>query len=103
ERSIQKVAEFLIEYPDRQIKVEGFTDNVGDDEYNRQLSQRRAEAVKQALINAGVPSNRILAEGMGEEFPVASNDSTAGRLENRRVEIIVSPGGESVAQRGEEQ
>lgn len=103
ERTIQKVAQFLIEYPDRQIKIEGFTDSVGDEGYNQQLSQRRAEAVKQALVNAGVPSDRINAEGLGEEFPVASNETTAGRLENRRVEIIVSTNGESVAQRGQQQ
>lgn len=103
ERTIQKVAQFLIDYPDRQIQIEGFTDSVGDESYNQQLSQRRAEAVKQALVEAGVPPNRINAEGMGEEFPVASNDTTAGRLENRRVEIIVATNGESVAQRGQRQ
>lgn len=103
ERTIQKVAQFLIEYPDRQIQVEGFTDSVGDETYNQELSRRRAEAVKQALINAGVPSNRINAEGMGEEFPVASNETPSGRLENRRVEIIVATNGESVAQRGQRQ
>lgn len=103
ERTIQKVAQFLIEYPDRQIKIEGFTDSVGDENYNQELSQRRAEAVKQALIEEGVPRNRIDAQGLGEEFPVASNDTTAGRLENRRVEIIVSNNGDSVAQRGQQQ
>ena len=55
------------------------------------------------MINAGVPSNRINAEGMGEEFPVASNETPSGRLENRRVEIIVATNGESVAQRGQRQ
>lgn len=103
ERTIEKVAQFLIDYPDRQIKIEGFTDSVGEESYNQQLSQRRAEAVEQALVNAGVPANRIDAEGLGEEFPVASNDTTAGRLENRRVEIIVATNGESVAQRGQRQ
>ncbi len=100
ERTIDKIAQFLTDYPDQKIKIEGFTDSVGEENYNQELSQRRADAVKQALIDSGVSADRISTEGMGEEFPVASNDTTAGRLENRRVEIIIATNGESVAQRG---
>lgn len=76
--------------PNRHIVVEGHTDNVGDAAHNRELSQRRAEAVRQYLIAHGVAANRITAVGKGEADPIASNDSPDGRKHNRRVDVIVS-------------
>jgi len=69
--------------------VEGHTDNIGSKEYNLNLSEQRAEAVKAYLVSQGVDANRIATQGMGFEFPVASNQSNEGRQQNRRVEIIL--------------
>jgi outer membrane protein OmpA-like peptidoglycan-associated protein len=93
--TIQRLAEFLGEYPERRLLIEGHTDSRGSDEYNQELSQRRADAVRSALLQAGVPSERIRAQGLGEQFPVASNETAAGRQENRRVEIVVASEGET--------
>lgn len=71
--------------------IVGFTDSRGSDEYNRQLSQRRAESVRNFLIGEGVQGDRIRAEGRGETSPIASNDTAEGRAENRRVEISLHP------------
>lgn len=89
-RSIDRVAAALRQYPERRIKIEGFTDSVGDDDYNRRLSEQRAQAVRQALVDKGVAANRIDIQGYGEEYPVATNATAAGRQLNRRVEIIIS-------------
>lgn len=89
-RNIDQMAEFLKQYPQRRALVEGFTDNVGDDGYNQGLSARRADAVRAALMSEGVAATRVSARGYGEAFPVAGNDSAAGRQLNRRVEIILS-------------
>jgi outer membrane protein OmpA-like peptidoglycan-associated protein len=88
-RSLTKITEFLRENPQRQITIEGYTDNVGSDAYNRELSQRRAEAVREFFVQNGISANRITARGLGEEYPVASNDTEAGRQQNRRVQIII--------------
>jgi outer membrane protein OmpA-like peptidoglycan-associated protein len=88
--TIDKLAAFLKEYPGRKAQIEGFTDSVGLDEYNLGLSRRRAEAVRNALVNRGIEIDRIMYRGYGEEFPVASNDTNEGRQRNRRVEIIIS-------------
>jgi outer membrane protein OmpA-like peptidoglycan-associated protein len=90
-RAVEKLAQFMREHPDRDISIEGFTDSSGPDDVNRSLSERRAEAVKQALVARGVETNRIDARGYGQAFPVASNDTPAGRQLNRRVEIIINP------------
>jgi outer membrane protein OmpA-like peptidoglycan-associated protein len=71
------------------LLIEGYTDSRGTAEYNEQLSQRRAESVRNFLINQGVPPDRIQTRGMGEERPVASNATAEGRANNRRVEIVV--------------
>ena len=103
DRTLERVAEFLNEYPKRKVRVEGFTDNVGSDDYNLDLSERRARSIKQRLIDDGVDASRISTRGYGEDHPVASNDSEAGRLQNRRVEIIIAEEeGEDVIERGEE-
>lgn len=90
ERTMAKIADFLNEYPKRNIMVEGFTDSVGSDSYNEDLSQDRAAAVKMALVSRGVKTSRVDTHGYGEEYPVASNDTDAGRQQNRRVEIVVA-------------
>ena len=75
--------------PDRPIVVVGHTDNKGGDAYNRDLSRRRAEAVRVYLINHGVRADRITALGKGEEGPIADNGTAEGRQQNRRVDITV--------------
>jgi outer membrane protein OmpA-like peptidoglycan-associated protein len=72
------------------VLIEGHTDSVGSDSYNEELSQRRAQAVADALRTRGVPAERYEAKGLGKAFPVASNDTAAGRQQNRRVEIVFS-------------
>ena len=72
------------------ISVEGHTDSVGSDASNQSLSEKRADAVRDFLVNAGVPSDRITAAGKGEAEPIATNKTTAGRQQNRRVELVVS-------------
>ncbi len=89
QRAIDKLAEFLKDNPERKVLIEGHTDNMGSITYNIDLSLRRAQAVKNALIAKGVDSQRVLAHGYGEAYPVASNKDSAGRQRNRRVEIIV--------------
>ena len=90
ERSIEEIAAFLKENPERRVQVEGFTDSQGANEYNLELSQSRADAVAMAIIRRGVDAQRVRALGYGEEFPVASNTSDGSRQLNRRVEVIVS-------------
>lgn len=89
-RTVEKVAEFLNQYPERKILIEGFTDSRGSDDYNQQLSEDRAQAVRELLVTSGVDAQRVQVEGYGEEYPVASNDNSAGRQQNRRVEIVIS-------------
>jgi outer membrane protein OmpA-like peptidoglycan-associated protein len=90
ERTIEKLTSFLSENPERKVQVEGFTDSQGTDEYNQQLSQRRADAVAEAIIQRGIESQRVRARGYGEEFPVAGNDNAGSRQRNRRVEVVIS-------------
>ncbi len=88
---LDTVANALAAYPDRNILIEGYTDAQGSDEANRQLSQRRADAVRAHLESRGVPSERLRSIGKGETSPVASNDTPEGRANNRRVEIVIEP------------
>jgi outer membrane protein OmpA-like peptidoglycan-associated protein len=87
---VGRVAEFMQKNPDTKVMIEGHTDSRGSDEYNQELSKRRAQAVQDALASRGIDRNRVEAVGKGEGFPVASNDSDAGRQQNRRVEIVFS-------------
>lgn len=88
--NLNKLAAFLGEYPDRTVLIEGHTDSVGSRESNHFLSQRRAESVKSYLVSRGVPANRLSTAGLGQDSPVASNDTATGRQQNRRVEVIIS-------------
>lgn len=88
---IRSIAANLVSYPDSTIQVIGHTDNTGTAAYNFDLSQRRAVAVRDLLLTAGVPSGRLSAAGAGEDRPVATNLTASGRAENRRVEIIITP------------
>ena len=89
-RSLEKLAAFFKEYPERKALIEGFTDSTGSEDHNQQLSEQRANAVRTALVDMGIGSERLSTRGYGESFPVASNDTAAGRQLNRRVEIILS-------------
>lgn len=88
---LYKVAQSLNKYPQSTVEVVGHTDNTGSLALNRDLSQRRAQSVASILANAGVSSNRIAAYGRAYEQPIASNDTAAGRAQNRRVEIYIRP------------
>jgi outer membrane protein OmpA-like peptidoglycan-associated protein len=87
---LAKVAGILLAYPGLNIEVGGYTDNVGGDEMNQKLSENRADSVRDYLVEQGVTSNSVSAKGFGNTLPVASNDNSAGRQENRRVELVVS-------------
>jgi len=86
--TVDRLASALKENPERKVVIEGHTDSMGSDEYNQELSQRRAQAVQSALLERGVGSGQISAYGKGETFPVASNENAAGRQQNRRVELV---------------
>ena len=87
--SMDKLAAFLREKPNRKVLVEGHTDSIGTDEYNLGLSERRAAAVKNALLKRNIPTGRIVTVGYGKRFPVATNETPAGRQQNRRVDVII--------------
>lgn len=86
---LNKLVNFLNQYPERRVLIEGHTDNVGNADYNQGLSQRRADSVRSYLTQQGIGSQRLTASGMGLNRPIAGNDSAAGRQQNRRVEIII--------------
>ena len=88
-RKMDQLAQFLVEHADRRVQIDGFTDSIGTDSYNEDLSQRRADAVKTALINRGVQPSRIGTEGYGKAYPVANNTDSGGRQLNRRVEVVI--------------
>jgi OOP family OmpA-OmpF porin len=90
DNEIRRVANFMLEYPETNVEIAGHSDSIGEAEYNRFLSQRRAEAVATRLTDAlGVSADRVNAVGYGESEPVASNETAAGRAENRRVEARI--------------
>lgn len=88
---IDRVANVLNQYPQTLIRVEGHTDSTGSEAYNLDLSRRRAEAVRDLLVQRNVSSSRIQVVGYGEANPVASNETEAGRQMNRRVELKIAP------------
>jgi outer membrane protein OmpA-like peptidoglycan-associated protein len=87
---LAKVAGILLAYPGLNIEVGGYTDNVGGDAMNQTLSENRAGSVRDYLVQEGVATSSVSAKGFGNTLPVASNDSSAGRQQNRRVELLVS-------------
>ncbi len=87
---LAKVAGILIAYPGLNIEVGGYTDNIGGDDMNKKLSENRADAVRNYLVEQGVVTGSVSSKGYGNTLPVASNDNSAGRQENRRVELVVS-------------
>ncbi|MDY7559560.1 OmpA family protein [Pseudomonas sp. 10B1] len=90
QRNFQQLAEFLRANPERKVRIEGFTDSTGGNDYNQQLSERRAFAVVRALAKLGVGTERMTGIGYGAEHPIADNASEHSRQLNRRVEVIVS-------------
>jgi outer membrane protein OmpA-like peptidoglycan-associated protein len=88
-RKLDQLAQFLNEHKDRRVQIDGFTDSVGTDSYNEDLSRRRADAVKSALMFRGVDSPRIATQGYGKAYPVANNSDSGGRQLNRRVEVVI--------------
>jgi outer membrane protein OmpA-like peptidoglycan-associated protein len=98
-RSAQKLAEVLKQNPARTVLVEGFTDSTGSTAFNQELSERRSMSVRDALLQMGVPSDRIQVRGYGESFPVAGNDTATSRQLNRRVEIVLSDDSGKIKQR----
>jgi outer membrane protein OmpA-like peptidoglycan-associated protein len=91
---LAKVAGILLSHRGLKLQIEGHTDSVGSAEYNQRLSENRADSVRTYLVEQGIASNNVGTAGFGESMPVASNDTAAGRQQNRRVELIVS--GESI-------
>ncbi len=87
---LARVAGILEGHPGLRMQVEGYTDSVGGDDYNQQLSENRATSVRDYLTGAGIPETSVTAKGFGKTEPVASNDTAAGRQQNRRVELVVS-------------
>jgi outer membrane protein OmpA-like peptidoglycan-associated protein len=87
---LAKVAGILVAYPGLNIAVGGYTDNVGADDMNQKLSENRADSVRDYLVQQGVVANSVTAKGFGNTLPVASNGNSAGRQQNRRVELLVS-------------
>lgn len=88
--NLNRLVSFLEQYPERKVQIEGHTDNVGSEALNRQLSRQRAESVSNYLTQQGIASHRISAMGLSMGSPIASNDTAAGRQQNRRVEIIIN-------------
>jgi outer membrane protein OmpA-like peptidoglycan-associated protein len=89
-RNVQKLSEFMKQYPQRTVLIEGYTDSTGNSAHNMDLSNRRAEAVRAALESMGVARERMETRGYGEAYPIADNDTQGNRQMNRRVEIILS-------------
>ncbi|HNS83392.1 MAG TPA: OmpA family protein [Methanolinea sp.] len=88
---LQRVADVLRQYPETNIQIAGHTDSSGSTDYNQKLSERRAEAVRNALAGMGVNTSRLTTIGYGETRPIASNATEGGRQQNRRVEVRIVP------------
>lgn len=93
-QGLSRLVNFLKDFPEREVVIEGYTDSTGSEAYNLDLSQRRAGAVRRFLVDNGIAPERIVARGYGEAYPVAPNDTAAGRARNRRVDIVILNEGE---------
>lgn len=89
-QKLQGLAEALKKHTYSAIRIEGHTDNTGTDDYNKWLSERRAESVKTYMESLGIPAGTMSTAGHGESSPIASNDTSEGQAANRRVEVIIS-------------
>jgi outer membrane protein OmpA-like peptidoglycan-associated protein len=98
DRELDRLAQALKDHPRMRVIVEGHTDSRGSAAYNEELSYRRAQAVTHALSVRGVPADQYEAKGLGKAYPVATNDTSAGQQQNRRVEIVFSDEGGRFAQ-----
>jgi outer membrane protein OmpA-like peptidoglycan-associated protein len=98
-RALDQLAKFMQEHPERSVLIEGFTDSVGAEDYNMELSRRRADAVRSALLSRGVAADRVAAVGYGEQYAIASNANAGGRQLNRRVEVVISDEAGRIASR----
>ena len=87
---LAKISGILLAYPDLKVQVEGYTDNIGSDDYNQNLSEKRADSVRDYLVSQSVQEANISAEGFGKNNPIADNSTDRGRAQNRRVELVVS-------------
>lgn len=99
QRQFQQLADFLTGNPERKVRVEGFTDDIGSEQANQLLSERRAASVASALVQLGIDRQRLITKGYGEEYPIADNGNAESRQHNRRVEVIVSNGAAVVGTR----
>ncbi|HXE12902.1 MAG TPA: OmpA family protein [Bryobacteraceae bacterium] len=90
---LAKVSGIILSHPGLNLHVEGYTDNVGSDEYNQKLSEQRADAVRSYFIEQGITDSSVTAQGFGKSNPIAPNDTAQGRQKNRRVQIVVSGAG----------
>jgi len=99
--NMDKIANFMRSYPERQAIVEGHTDNMGDDDFNLDLSRERAFSVQSALVSRGIDASRITTRNLGESMPVADNNTADGRQKNRRVEVIFPDVGTQVSELAE--
>jgi outer membrane protein OmpA-like peptidoglycan-associated protein len=93
ERTLAEVSEVLKAYAQRPMRIEGHTDSMASDDYNLRLSERRAKSVEAWLASRGGVKAAFVTKGWGESKPAASNDTPAGRQQNRRVEVIIEKGG----------
>jgi len=97
--NVSQLAQFLQQSPERKVVIEGYTDSTGTASYNQQLSERRANSVRMALVKMGVGAERIVTLGYGKDYPISDNTSPAGRAMNRRVEVTISNDNQQVAPR----
>ncbi|MNN07960.1 putative lipoprotein YiaD precursor [compost metagenome] len=100
QRNFEQLAQYLAANPERKVRIEGFTDDVGGDDFNQRLSERRADAVAFALKQMGIGADRLITKGYGKQFPIADNGNARSRQLNRRVEVIISYGSSVVGARG---
>ena len=99
-RNMDRLVQFLTDHPERMVQIDGFTDSVGTDSFNQDLSQHRADAVRYQLVSRGISSTRIATQGYGKAYPVATNSESSGRQLNRRVEVVIgADNGSAVAAR----